>query len=99
MAGKREPQRTCVGCRSKAGKRALVRIVRALDGTVALDLTGRADGRGAYLHQSRMCLKEAVRRGAISKALHTPLGQAEAARLVLELESSLEPDRSTGEHA
>jgi predicted RNA-binding protein YlxR (DUF448 family) len=99
MAGKREPARTCVGCRSKAEKRALIRIVRALDGTVALDLTGRADGRGAYVHQSRMCLKEAVRRGTISKALRAPLGQAEAARLVLELESSLEPERSMGEHA
>jgi hypothetical protein len=36
-----------------------------------------------------MCLKEAVRRGAIAKALRAPLGLSEAARLVLELESSL----------
>jgi hypothetical protein len=36
-----------------------------------------------------MCMKEAVRRGAIAKALHAPLGLSEAARLVLELESSL----------
>jgi uncharacterized protein len=89
MIGKRHPERTCVGCRSKSEKRALIRVVRAPDGTIALDLTGRAAGRGAYLHQSRMCLKEAVRKGAIARALHVPLPQAEAARLVLELESSL----------
>ena len=99
MAGKREPERTCVGCRSKTEKRALIRVVRSPDGSVALDVTGKADGRGAYVHLSRMCLKEAVRRGAISRALRAPLGQAEAARLVLELESSLEMEQPMGENA
>jgi predicted RNA-binding protein YlxR (DUF448 family) len=89
MSLKREPERTCVGCRSKSEKRALIRVVRSPDGRVDLDLTGKAPGRGAYVHQSRMCLKEAVRRGAIARALHAHLGQSEAARLVLELESSL----------
>ena len=93
MLGKRQPERTCVGCRSKTEKRALIRVVRGPDGVIALDLTGRAPGRGAYVHQSRMCLKEAVRRGSIAKALRVPLGQSEAARLVLELE------RSIGENA
>jgi predicted RNA-binding protein YlxR (DUF448 family) len=89
MPLRREPERTCVGCRSKSEKRALIRVVRAPDGRIDLDPSGKAPGRGAYVHQSRMCLKEAVRRGAIAKALRAPLGLPEAARLVLELESSL----------
>jgi predicted RNA-binding protein YlxR (DUF448 family) len=89
MIGRRQPERTCVGCRTKSEKRTLIRVVRSPEGKIALDLTGRAAGRGAYVHQSRMCLKEAVRRGAIARALHAPLPPSEAARLVLELESSL----------
>jgi uncharacterized protein len=89
MFGRRQPERTCVGCRSRSEKRVLIRVVRAPDGRIDLDPTGRAPGRGAYVHQSRGCLKEAVRKGAIGRALHAPLGQAEAARLVLELERSM----------
>ncbi|HEY3210405.1 MAG TPA: YlxR family protein [Actinomycetota bacterium] len=85
MAGKRQPERTCVGCRSKAEKRALIRVVRSPDRRVALDPTGRAAGRGAYVHPSRECLRLALRRGAIARALQAPLGQAEAARLIEEL--------------
>ncbi|HKA48938.1 MAG TPA: YlxR family protein, partial [Candidatus Dormibacteraeota bacterium] len=40
--GRREPVRTCVGCRQEAGKRALIRLVRGPDGIVRPDPTGRA---------------------------------------------------------
>ena len=63
----REPVRTCVGCRQEAGKRALVRLVRAPDGAVRLDLTGR--GRGAYLHREPGCIDLARRRRALERSL------------------------------
>lgn len=85
MAGKRQPERTCVGCRSKTEKRALIRVVRSPDGSIAFDRTGRAAGRGAYIHPSRECLRLALHRGAIARSLQAPLGQAEAARLIEEL--------------
>lgn len=93
MAGKRQPERTCVGCRSKAEKRALIRVARAPGGHIALDPTGRAPGRGAYVHPSRKCVELAVRRGAIAGALGAPLGQAEVARLIEEFR------RETGDEA
>jgi predicted RNA-binding protein YlxR (DUF448 family) len=67
---RREPVRTCVACRQEAGKRELVRVVRD-PGTieVRLDPTGRAPGRGAYLHRSTECVEGARRRGALSRAL------------------------------
>src|ERR671916_796064 len=43
------PERTCVACRSPRPKRELVRVVRAPDGTVTVDDTGKKSGRGAYL--------------------------------------------------
>ena len=42
------PLRTCVVCGERIPKRDLVRVV-ASGGGVALDLNGRASGRGAYL--------------------------------------------------
>jgi uncharacterized protein len=64
-----EPVRTCVACREEALKPALVRIVRTADGSAALDLTGRAPGRGAYLHRRAACLETAKKRRQLERAL------------------------------
>lgn len=45
----REPVRQCVGCRTRAHKRQLLRFVRGGDGEWVLDRAARRDGRGAYL--------------------------------------------------
>jgi len=65
------PQRTCVGCRQVLAKRSLIRVVRGPDG-VHVDPTGKAPGRGAYLHDQRSCW-EAALRGALGRALRTDL--------------------------
>ena len=79
------PERTCVGCRSKALKAELVRVVRRGDGAVVLDPAGREQGRGAYVHPSRDCARKAQRTGALSRALRTRLDAAGTARLMEEL--------------
>jgi predicted RNA-binding protein YlxR (DUF448 family) len=63
------PQRTCIGCRSEQGKRSLLRIVRTLEGRIALDHTGKANGRGAYLHPLRPCWVKALKGATIKNAL------------------------------
>ncbi len=69
-AARREPQRTCIGCREVAGKRGLVRIVRAGGGGVAVEGRGeRLAGRGAYLHASRSCWERALEGATIGEAL------------------------------
>lgn len=68
------PQRTCVGCRTVRPKRELVRVVRAPDGTVSVDLTGRRAGRGAYLCPSEACLDSAVKGKRLERALQRPIG-------------------------
>ena len=47
MTPKKIPLRRCNGCGESKPKKELVRVVRAGDGTVSLDLTGKKPGRGA----------------------------------------------------
>jgi predicted RNA-binding protein YlxR (DUF448 family) len=63
------PQRTCISCRSVRAKRDLVRIVRTPEGEVVVDLTGKKNGRGAYLCRQRVCWETGLKRGAIERAL------------------------------
>ncbi len=63
------PQRTCVGCRRVQGKRQLVRVVRQADGHVRLDATGKAPGRGAYVHANGECWRSALSGGRLAHAL------------------------------
>ena len=70
----REPVRTCVACRQEAGKGALVRVVRRPDGTAGVDRTGRAPGRGAYLHSDAACVEIARKRRALERSLKASIG-------------------------
>jgi hypothetical protein len=70
----REPVRTCVACREEAGKGALVRVVRRPDGTAAVDRSGRAPGRGAYVHSNGACVEMARKRRALERSLKAPVG-------------------------
>ncbi|NLL37228.1 MAG: DUF448 domain-containing protein [Fretibacterium sp.] len=73
MAPGRQKPRTCVGCREEAPKRALIRLVRAPDGSVVLDVRGKLPGRGAYLCLCTECLKKARKTGALARALRTEI--------------------------
>ena len=70
---KRFPIRTCVSCRTERQKREFVRVVRASDGTVSIDATGRANGRGAYLCADGSCWANALKKKSIERALSAPL--------------------------
>ncbi|MET9470080.1 MULTISPECIES: YlxR family protein [unclassified Streptomyces] len=61
------PERTCIGCRERAAKNELLRIVAVGDECVP-DPRGTLPGRGAYVHPAVVCLDQAVRRRAFSRA-------------------------------
>ncbi|MEU5809691.1 MULTISPECIES: YlxR family protein [unclassified Streptomyces] len=65
------PERTCVGCRERAAKSELLRIVAIGDECVP-DPRGTLPGRGAYVHPAEVCLEKAVRRRAFPRALRSP---------------------------
>ena len=71
---KKTPMRMCVACRQMRPKKELVRIVRTPEGEIRLDATGRANGRGAYLCASAVCLERAVKTRALERALETKPG-------------------------
>ncbi|MDK0522611.1 YlxR family protein [Streptomyces sp. ML-6] len=61
------PERTCVGCRERAAKSELLRIVAEGNACVP-DPRGTLPGRGAYVHPVPACLDLAVRRRAFPRA-------------------------------
>ena len=74
MAGTtRQRPRTCVACKEESPKRALIRVVRAPDGTVALDERGKLPGRGAYVCARAECVVQARKTKALSRALKTEI--------------------------
>jgi hypothetical protein len=77
---KHVPQRTCVGCREVLPKRSLIRIVKSPEG-VLVDLTGKAHGRGAYLHDQRSCWMRGIKSG-LGHALKTELTEQDKQMLL-----------------
>ncbi|TXS57180.1 YlxR family protein [Streptomyces sp. t39] len=61
------PERTCVGCRVRAAKDDLLRIV-VIGNECVPDDRGTLPGRGAYVHPAVVCLDQAVRRRAFPRA-------------------------------
>ena len=78
---KHVPQRTCIACRSTEAKRGLVRIVRTPEGRVELDPTGKKNGRGAYVHESRECWDAALKRDRLGHALKVAVPADDMERL------------------
>jgi len=74
-----ESVRTCLGCRQRAPRSSLVRVV-ARDGRVAVDAAARLPGRGAWVHPDPGCVAAAVRKRAFGRALRTT-GSLDASEL------------------
>lgn len=82
---RKQPQRMCVACREMKDKRGLLRVVKSPDGVIAIDATGKAPGRGAYLCADAACLKRAKKAHNLEKALKTRIDDAVYAALDAEI--------------
>lgn len=72
---KKKPIRKCIACREHREKRDLIRLVRAEDGIVRIDLSQKANGRGAYLCRSEACYAKARKQNALERALKAELSE------------------------
>ena len=63
------PSRSCAVCRQSHPKREMTRIVRATDGSIQRDETGRAPGRGTYICQDPACRDDERSAAAVKRAL------------------------------
>ncbi len=84
---KKIPLRQCLGCREMKPKKELLRVVRSPEGTVCLDLRGKASGRGAYVCPNAECLKRAIKTKALSRAFETEIPQEVYDSLLAEMEA------------
>jgi len=75
------PIRTCMGCGESKPKRELLRIVRTPEKAVAVDSSGRMNGRGTYVCYSKECVKSAIGKGKIQYALEISMDKNDLEQL------------------
>lgn len=73
MKIKKIPMRTCVITREKKEKKDLLRVVRTPEGEVIVDLTGKSNGRGAYITKSLEVLEKAKKTKALDRHLEVEI--------------------------
>lgn len=69
MTTKKVPMRQCVGCAQMKSKKELLRVIKTPEEEILLDVTGRKNGRGAYICASMECLKMARQRKGLERSL------------------------------
>ncbi len=69
MKVKKIPMRSCVVTREKLPKQELIRVVRTPEQDVIVDVTGKANGRGAYLKKDLEVFEKAKKSKILDKVL------------------------------
>lgn len=75
MNNRKIPLRKCLATQEICPKKELVRVVRSPSGDVCVDLTGKANGRGAYLKKTKEAIDRAVKSNCLGKALGCKIPQ------------------------
>ncbi len=70
---KKMPERTCVITKEKTAKKDLLRVVRTPEGDIVVDLSGKANGRGAYLKKDSEVIEKARKTRTLDQILETPI--------------------------
>lgn len=81
------PMRQCMGCNEHKPKSELFRVVRSPEGEISLDVTGRKNGRGAYICHDVKCLRKARKSRRIETNLECSIPEEVYDRMEQELES------------
>ena len=61
----------CLSCKAMKPKKEMIRIVLAEDKKTYVDVTGKQNGRGAYICDDIKCFNKAKKSRAIERALST----------------------------
>lgn len=78
--------RQCTGCREMKNKKEMMRVLKTKEGEILLDVTGRKNGRGAYLCYSQDCLKKARKNKGLERSLKTEIPEEVYEKLEKEFE-------------
>lgn len=85
---KKIPERKCVITNEMKPKKDLIRIVRNKEGEVSVDVTGKKNGRGAYLSKNKSVIEQARKTNALNKILNAEVSPT----IYDELEALVEGD-------
>lgn len=69
MSNRKIPLRKCVATGEMKTKKELVRVVRSKEGDVSVDLTGKKNGRGAYITLNKECILQAKKKNILANHL------------------------------
>ena len=72
---KKIPLRKCLATQELCPKKDLIRVVKNNQGEVFVDLTSKANGRGAYLKKDKSAIDKAVKSNCLSRALECVIPQ------------------------
>ena len=78
MANKKIPMRQCVGCREMKSKKDMIRVIKTAaedetESKILLDVTGRKNGRGAYICPNSECLNAAIKNKGLERSFKMPI--------------------------
>ncbi len=69
MSGnKKIPMRKCVGCQEMKSKKEMIRVIRTAEEEFVLDVTGKKNGRGAYICPNMECFNKAVKNRGLERS-------------------------------
>lgn len=81
------PMRQCIGCGEMKVKKDMMRVIKTKEGDILLDVTGKKNGRGAYLCFSQECFEKARANKGLSRSLKTNIPDEIYHKLKEEIES------------
>lgn len=79
--------RQCVGCREMKQKNTLIRILKTDSEGFIVDVTGKKNGRGAYICPNADCFNKAVMTKGLERSFKMPIEDSVYDKLKKELES------------
>lgn len=83
---KKIPMRMCVGCRQMKEKKEMIRVLRTQEGEICIDVTGRKNGRGAYICRNAQCLQMAFKNHGLERSFKMSIPKETAVLLEKEME-------------
>lgn len=85
---KKIPMRQCVGCGEMKSKKEMMRVLKTAEDQIVLDVTGKKNGRGAYLCIAEECLKKARKNKGLERSFKMSIPEEVYNSLEKEFEES-----------
>ena len=80
---KEKPTRKCLATNQIFNKEDLFRVVKSPSGEVSLDMSGKANGRGAYISKSLDAIEKARKSKCLDRALEVQVPNEVYDRMIL----------------